>query len=216
MQLWWGARLEPPNPFASRAAARAECAQAHRVVRIARRNTLFYDEDVADLPRLVSAVYVGMKAMEIGGHGRDDARRRLVRFSTALLNLHFQTHRQIWRERSYLYNELSSLSAGWGGRDRTSEWRNQNPLPYRLATPQLTRTGGRTGYRRFLQVLPVYRERRGISTAWRGKIPQAEGWLRHTLYTPSVALFRLEPPRQLRPQAFHGNTAPISVLGSEP
>ena len=26
--------------------------------------------------------------------------------------------------------------AGWGGRDRTSEWWNQNPLPYRLATPQ--------------------------------------------------------------------------------
>ena len=28
------------------------------------------------------------------------------------------------------------LDSGWGGRDRTSEWRNQNPLPYRLATPQ--------------------------------------------------------------------------------
>jgi hypothetical protein len=26
--------------------------------------------------------------------------------------------------------------AGWGGRIRTSEWRNQNPLPYLLATPQ--------------------------------------------------------------------------------
>src|SRR5215470_1494844 len=26
--------------------------------------------------------------------------------------------------------------AGWGGRDRTSECRNQNPVPYRLATPQ--------------------------------------------------------------------------------
>jgi hypothetical protein len=26
---------------------------------------------------------------------------------------------------------------GWGGRIRTSVWRNQNPLPYRLATPQL-------------------------------------------------------------------------------
>ena len=25
---------------------------------------------------------------------------------------------------------------GWGGRIRTSEWRNQNPLPYLLATPQ--------------------------------------------------------------------------------
>jgi hypothetical protein len=27
-------------------------------------------------------------------------------------------------------------SIGWGGRIRTSVWRNQNPLPYRLATPQ--------------------------------------------------------------------------------
>src|ERR1700689_4089938 len=26
---------------------------------------------------------------------------------------------------------------GWGGRIRTSEWRDQNPLPYHLATPQL-------------------------------------------------------------------------------
>src|ERR1700676_4148726 len=25
---------------------------------------------------------------------------------------------------------------GWGGRIRTSEWRDQNPLPYHLATPQ--------------------------------------------------------------------------------
>ena len=106
------------------------------VVRFARRNTLFYDEDITDLPRPVSAVYVGMKAMEIGRHGQHDVRRSLVRFSTELLNLYFQTRPQIWREQSYLYNELSSLSAGWGGRDRTSEWRNQNPLPYRLATPQ--------------------------------------------------------------------------------
>src|ERR1700755_1489650 len=30
-------------------------------------------------------------------------------------------------------------TGGWGGRDRTSEWRNQNPLPYRLATPQQRR-----------------------------------------------------------------------------
>ena len=25
---------------------------------------------------------------------------------------------------------------GWGARIRTWEWRNQNPLPYHLATPQ--------------------------------------------------------------------------------
>src|SRR5438876_7463982 len=35
----------------------------------------------------------------------------------------------------------SRRNPGWGGRDRTSEWRNQNPLPYRLATPQLAVSG---------------------------------------------------------------------------
>ncbi len=30
----------------------------------------------------------------------------------------------------------SRASHGWGGRIRTSEWRDQNPLPYHLATPQ--------------------------------------------------------------------------------
>jgi hypothetical protein len=29
---------------------------------------------------------------------------------------------------------------GWGGRIRTSVWRNQNPLPYHLATPQSARS----------------------------------------------------------------------------
>src|SRR6202012_805293 len=32
---------------------------------------------------------------------------------------------------------------GWGGRGRTSEWRNQNPLPFRLATPQQACSGSR-------------------------------------------------------------------------
>src|SRR5579862_438707 len=32
--------------------------------------------------------------------------------------------------------ESAARSYGWGGRIRTSEWRNQNPLPYHLATPQ--------------------------------------------------------------------------------
>ena len=72
------------------------------VVRFARRNTLFYDEDVTDLPRPVSSVYAGMKAMEIGRHGQADVRRSLVRFSTVLLNLYFQTRPQIWREQRYL------------------------------------------------------------------------------------------------------------------
>jgi hypothetical protein len=83
------------------------------VVRFARRNTLFYDEDITALPRLVSAVYVGMKAMEISRYGQHDARSRLVRFSTELLKLNFQTRPKIWREQSCFYNELSALSPGW-------------------------------------------------------------------------------------------------------
>lgn len=46
---------------------------------------------------------------------------------------------------------------GWGGRDRTSEWRNQNPLPYHLATPQQAING--TGRKNWLPQLPVDRSR---------------------------------------------------------
>ena len=57
------------------------------VVRFARCITLFYDQDVTALPRLVPAVHVGMKAMEISRYGQHDARSGLVRFSTELKNL---------------------------------------------------------------------------------------------------------------------------------
>jgi hypothetical protein len=36
---------------------------------------------------------------------------------------------------------LETIPAGWGARIRTWEWRNQNPLPYHLATPQYRRIG---------------------------------------------------------------------------
>src|SRR5215468_1141734 len=39
-------------------------------------------------------------------------------------------------EQSRFCKEFSALSVGWGARIRTWEWRNQNPLPYHLATPQ--------------------------------------------------------------------------------
>ena len=54
--------------------------------------------------------------------------------------------------------------AGWGGRDRTSEWRNQNPLPYRLATPQQAGTRRRIEPLRSLPATPVYRGSWAIST----------------------------------------------------
>ena len=40
--------------------------------------------------------------------------------------------------------ESVKRSIGWGGRIRTSEWRNQNPLPYHLATPQYLHGKSRT------------------------------------------------------------------------
>ena len=44
------------------------------------------------------------------------------------------------------------LSAGWGGRIRTSVWRNQNPLPYHLATPH---RGTHVHWPSFAVVLPL-------------------------------------------------------------
>jgi hypothetical protein len=42
---------------------------------------------------------------------------------------------------------LMPTNSGWGGRIRTSEWRDQNPLPYHLATPQqLSKLSHRTTY----------------------------------------------------------------------
>ena len=42
-------------------------------------------------------------------------------------------------------NRANSLSLnGWGGRDRTYECRNQNPVPYHLATPQRKPVSRRT------------------------------------------------------------------------
>jgi integrase len=37
--------------------------------------------------------------------------------------------------------EPCRTEGGWGGRIRTYVWRDQNPLPYRLATPQHSKTG---------------------------------------------------------------------------
>lgn len=86
-------------------------------------------------------------------------------------------------------------TGGWGGRDRTSEWRNQNPLPYRLATPHQATVGMAedSATADSLQSQPVYRERGGISTAWRRKIAQARDWLRPPFRR--VPSCRSRPPR---------------------
>src|SRR5215813_4053076 len=39
------------------------------------------------------------------------------------------------KTKSALSNWTKTRNVGWGARTRTWEWRNQNPLPYHLATP---------------------------------------------------------------------------------
>ena len=63
---------------------------------------------------------------------------------------------------------------GWGGRIRTSAWRNQNPLPYHLATPQ-RRAGGWLA-----RAIPLEPGVRG------GNSPPA-GFNDHTDIAPAVA-----------------------------
>ena len=77
------------------------------VVRFARRITLFYDQDVTALPRLVPAVYVGMKAMEISRRGQHGARSCLVRFSTELQI--FPNASRIWAGEKAVYITNSAL-----------------------------------------------------------------------------------------------------------
>jgi hypothetical protein len=90
------------------------------IVRFVRRNTLFYDEDITALPRLVSAVYVGMKAMEISRYGQHDARSRLVRFSTGLQKL-YPNAQKFGGNRAVRITKLGTLRPGRAGRDRTFE-----------------------------------------------------------------------------------------------
>lgn len=116
----------------------------------------------------------------------------------------------------FVSNFRGSGASGWGGRDRTSEWRNQNPLPYRLATPQQATKGmaEEPATADSLMSQPVYRLGRGISTAWRGKNRKARRLpARHTIITPILALFRAGPVPQLRPPPFHENRAPNLSTG---
>jgi hypothetical protein len=43
---------------------------------------------------------------------------------------------EVWASTPVIAKSLNYEMPGWGGRIRTSGWRNQNPLPYHLATPQ--------------------------------------------------------------------------------
>src|SRR3954471_15799607 len=54
--------------------------------------------------------------------------------------------------------------------------------------------GGDTSVRGFPRVVPVYRERRGISTARRGKIPQARVAPRHASYERYASPFPMDAP----------------------
>src|SRR6476619_5441614 len=51
---------------------------------------------------------------------------------------------------------------GWGGRDRTYECRNQNPVPYHLATPQRLKPAVRNPRQHLLAHLPQWVKRQTL------------------------------------------------------
>ena len=77
------------------------------------------------------------------------------------------------------------------------------PLGYAPSGPG---NGGETSVRRFPRVAPVYRERRGISTARRGKIPRAPVAPRHALYERYASPFPTAAP----PPVPTVETSPVS------
>ena len=76
--------------------------------------------------------------LETGPHFRPQGTRiRLSLVSGRNLTPQYPTECGRLRERGF-WSAIPGMR-GWGGRIRTSVWRNQNPLPYHLATPQCRR-----------------------------------------------------------------------------
>ena len=104
---------------------------------------------------------------------------------------------------------------GWGGRIRTSAWRNQNPLPYRLATPQRALrglnqpAGGRT--------IMVHGGARNLSSPFAREVKSVPGKLAKPLARRRSRGYKAHtrsagPPRQCRSVAQPGS-APRSGRG---
>jgi hypothetical protein len=120
----------------------AERAKFEQTVRLFKS----YDKlvDLALTARPPSAIEPSLRFTSPGnGHNAEDARRFSAQKAEDLSNWAPRACAPIAtspRTAGFLAalkaKSLETRLVGWGGRNRTSEWRNQNPLPYRLATPQ--------------------------------------------------------------------------------
>ncbi len=109
--------------------------------------------------------------------------RNRHRISQKREQMNLQMRSEFQFERCNLFCKLSALDmAGAGGIEPPNGGIKIRCLTAWLRPIRSSGDGGGTGYRRFPQVVPVYRERRGISTACRGKIPQAPAWGGIALY----------------------------------
>ncbi len=64
--------------------------------------------------------------------------QRQRELATSSMQIWPTIHRSLKSQMGAAYRQ----AVGWGARIRTWEWRNQNPLPYHLATPQHARNRG--------------------------------------------------------------------------
>ncbi len=113
--------------------------------------------------------------------------------------------------------ELCSRKNGWGGRIRTCVWRDQNPLPYHLATPQSSSRSSRPlqqrMHRRAVQPArdetapPIRHPRRHALSI----LQRARSWQRYSYPCQSCAP---APPRQANRAARQANPAHLPLQDS--
>ena len=111
--------------------------QLHQVV-VGRRTRGLHDEHIAPA-HVLHQLDVHLAVGEPADVGAAQRRRQVTRDVVRQRRIGVaREQRQRFRFRHSLRIGVqpSRILYGWGGRIRTSEWRDQNPLPYHLATPQ--------------------------------------------------------------------------------
>src|ERR1700753_3704132 len=120
-----------PRTGMARLAAAPTMSRARRLTGTRRRR-----ENLADA---ATSRIVSSNAPEDGqftGHGNGSTRTKLTDEAPRSLAGRKRPHCTAFLLHLPIGCPLASRETGWGARIRTWEWRNQNPLPYHLATPQ--------------------------------------------------------------------------------
>src|SRR5205085_5042830 len=103
----------------------------------------------------------------------NSARVSLVRLSVVLITAALRAFCPPALNAAACHQARQVSKTGWGGRIRASEWRDQNPLPYHLATPQhpslLPSAPSRRGWEAGAHLTPPHPPRVCRRSSWSGE-----------------------------------------------